>query len=107
MPTMATHKVHLSWSVDAEDDLLSVWRYGSEEWSADAADAHMRLVMHACARLMENPELGRKRDELISGLRSFVIDPHVVFYRLSGGAVEIVRVVHQREDIETMFSGRP
>jgi toxin ParE1/3/4 len=103
---MAAHKLQLSWSADAENDLLSIWSYGSEEWSADVADAYMRLLMRACTRLIENPELGRRRDELISGLRSFVIDPHVVFYRLSGAAVEIVRVVHQREDIETIISGR-
>ena len=101
---MIEHRYRLVWSPEAEDDLLLIWRYGADEWSADVADSHEHTLWHACYRLIENPELGRPRDELIRGLRSMVIDPHVVFYRTSGAAIEIVRVVHHREDIETIFS---
>jgi plasmid stabilization system protein ParE len=48
-------------------------------------------------------ELGRSRDELITGLRSILADPHTVFYQISPHAIQIVRVVHQREDIESIF----
>ena len=96
----------LLWAPEAEADLISIWGYGAEEWSEEVADAHMRLIARTCSRLTENSELGRTRSELVPGLRSIVIDPHVVFYRISRTAIEIVRVVHQREDIETMFSGR-
>ena len=99
-------KQGLVWAPEAEADLSSIWGFGAEEWSEEVAAAHMRLIARTCHRLTENPELGRSRSELVSGLRSIVVDPHVVFYRISGATIEIVRAVHQREDIETMFSGR-
>jgi toxin ParE1/3/4 len=94
------------WASEAEADLISIWGFGAEEWSEEAADAHVRLIARTCSRLIEHPELGRSRLELVPGLRSIVVDPHVVFYRISGAAIEIVRVVHQREDVETILSGR-
>jgi toxin ParE1/3/4 len=100
---MGQRKHKLAWSADAENDLLSIWGYGADEWSPTAADDHERAIWHACRRLLENPELGKPRDELVIGMRSISVEPHVVFYRTSATAVEIVRVIHQREDIETVL----
>ena len=100
---MGKPKRRLVWSAEAEADLLSIWRYAAEEWSPTVADEHERTLWRACERLLEKHELGRSRDELIVGLRSILVDPHVVFYRTSPIAIEIVRVVHQREDTEMIF----
>jgi toxin ParE1/3/4 len=100
---MGGRKNKLVWSVLAEDDLLSIWRYGADEWSPSAADDHLYAISLACGQLLENPELGRARDELFHGLRSILVDPHTVFYRATMTAVEVVRVLHQREEIENVF----
>ena len=100
---MGARKNRLVWSADAEDDLLSIWRYGADEWSPSAADEHLHTIWLVCRRLLENPELGRARDELIRGLRSTLVGPHTVFYRTAMTDVEVVRVLHQREDVETIF----
>jgi toxin ParE1/3/4 len=101
---MGEGKRRLVWSRDAEDDLLSIWRYGAEEWSPTAADDHERAIGRSCLRLVSHPDLGKSRDELFVGMRSIPIDPHVVFYKVSSDAIEVVRVIHQREDIESIFS---
>src|ERR1051326_2402700 len=98
---MGKGRPRLIWSRDAEDDLLSIWRYGAEEWSASVADDHERAIGRACQRLVDYPHFGRSRDELIIGLRSTQADPHVIFYKLSADVIEIVRVVHQGEDVES------
>jgi toxin ParE1/3/4 len=95
------------WSVHAADDLLSIWQYGAEEWSPSVADEHEYMLWRACGRLLENVHLGRPRDELIVGLRSMVVNPHAVFYRMSATAIEIVRVVHPHEDVDTIFEQPP
>jgi len=100
---MEAPKHRLVWSPEAEQDLLSIWSYGANEWSPDVADEHERILWRACERLLDNPELGRSRNELIAGLRSILVDPHTVFYQVSKHTIEIVRVVHQREDIESIF----
>ncbi len=68
-----------------------------------AADGHLLEIWHAASRLLENPELDKARDELIHGLRSIPVYPHIVFYRTSIAAIEIVRVLHQQEDVENFF----
>jgi toxin ParE1/3/4 len=100
---MVEPKHRLVWSPEADQDLLSIWSYGADEWSPDVADEHERILWRACERLLDNPELGRSRDELITGLRSILVEPHTVFYQISPHAIQIVRVVHQREDIESIF----
>jgi plasmid stabilization system protein ParE len=37
------------------------------------------------------------------GLRSVLVHPYTVFYRLNDGAVEIVRILHERRDIARVF----
>ncbi len=100
---MAKSKRRLVWSREADEDLLLIWRYGAEEWSPDTADEHERAIWRACLRLLEHPHHGRSRDELIVGLRSTFVDPHVVFYKISSDATEIIRVLHHSEDVETIF----
>jgi toxin ParE1/3/4 len=38
------------------------------------------------------------------GLRSVAVEPHVIFYRVTRSAVEIVRVLHGRRDVEAVFA---
>jgi plasmid stabilization system protein ParE len=41
----------------------------------------------------------RPREELAAGLRSALVHPHIIFYRVSEESVEIARVLHQRRDL--------
>ena len=47
--------------------------------------------------------MGRRRDDLRPGLRSFPVGAYVAFYQIVGDVVEIVRVFHGRRDIEGEF----
>ena len=100
---MATRSKRLLWSNTADTDLLWIWRYGANEWSPAKADDHLREIERGCDRLLRSPKLGKARDELSLGIRAILIDPHVVFYRVTGLTVEIVRVLHQHEDVEVIF----
>src|ERR1017187_4920759 len=85
-------------SPEAQEDLLSIWLFGADEWSPEQADEHLRDIEDMCDRLRVHPELGRKRDELIIGLYSIPINPHVIFYLQSSKAITIVRVLHEALD---------
>jgi toxin ParE1/3/4 len=100
---MAKHKHRIIWSDDADEDLLSIWRYGADEWSPIAADDHLRFIETTCHMLREVPELGKSREELLHGVRSITADPHIVFYRITTQDIEVLRVLHQREDVTEMF----
>jgi toxin ParE1/3/4 len=49
--------------------------------------------------LLENPLAGRERRELRAGLRSFPVGNFVIFYVPLPDGIEIIRVMHGRQDI--------
>ena len=100
---MATRRV--LWSPEAEEDLVAIWRYVAQEASPDIADKQLILIDQATTTLREWPLAGRARDDVLPGMRSLVARPYVVFYRVAGQGVEVVRVLHGRRDIDSIFIG--
>jgi toxin ParE1/3/4 len=47
--------------------------------------------------------MGRVRDELLPGLRSFAMPPYVIFYEVIDDGVAIVRVLHGARDADSQF----
>lgn len=100
---MAERSLPLRWSIEAEQDLFSIWRYAADEWSPAVADEHLRHIERICELLCAHPDMGRTRDELHAGARSILAKPHVVFHRVMTNAVQVMRVLHEREDIDIAF----
>jgi toxin ParE1/3/4 len=48
--------------------------------------------------------MGRRREELAPGLRSFAMGLYLIFYMPMTNGVDIVRVLHGFRDIETVFA---
>jgi plasmid stabilization system protein ParE len=48
----------------------------------------------------------RRRDEVFPGLRSVLVHPYTIFFRVDGEIVQIVRVLHERRDFAKAFSKR-
>ncbi len=106
----------LVWSPAAAQDLLDIWRYFARVAAPEVADTLLREIENAAGRLSENPLLGRLRLDITTGLfgdvRSVRAHPYSLFYRLSDRAIQIVRVLHERQDIplilaEARHSTRP
>ncbi len=95
------------WAPRATQDLLDVWRYYVRVASPDVADNILRGIDRASEAIGRNPLTRRTRDDLMPGLRSALVSPHTIFYRLQGSDVEIVRVLHQRRDFPSAFGLRP
>jgi plasmid stabilization system protein ParE len=47
--------------------------------------------------------MGRARPELGTGTRSLVHGSYTIFYELSGNRADILRVLHQRQDVAVAF----
>jgi toxin ParE1/3/4 len=91
------------WSPEADKDLLDIWAYYARVASPEIADNLLREIDRIGDGIGENPLLSRQRDDLLPGLRSFIVRPHVIFFRIGDGAVEVVRVLHGRRDFPTIF----
>ncbi len=54
--------------------------------------------------LRENPFMGRRRDDLRPGYRSFPVGDYVVIYRLAGKEeILVLRIIHGSRDIPSLF----
>ena len=90
-------------STAAESDLTDIWTYRAETSEARADELIEKLVKQFMM-LVSFPEAGRIRPEIKTGLRSFVVERHVIFYGVIDEGVEIVRVLYGTRDIEKIFS---
>lgn len=91
---------------EARQDLRSIRDYIAK----DDPKAAQRLVMRLrdVARMLAGaPAIGRARPEIGSGMRSFVVNRYVLFYRpLTGAAgIELIRVLHGAGDADAVFAG--
>jgi toxin ParE1/3/4 len=60
-------------------------------------------IIQRFPKLAAFPDMGRKRDALLEGLRSFPVKSYVLFYRRTQQGIEIFRILHGRRDIESEF----
>lgn len=88
---------------EASEDLVEIGRYIARD-NPDAA-LHVLDEIEIKSRLVgTHPQLGRRREDLAPGLRSFSTGIYVIFYhQLPDGVVEVVRVLHGARDIKTEF----
>jgi toxin ParE1/3/4 len=82
----------------AEQDLEDIWLYVAQN-DAIAADRLLGKILDKLPMLAQFPEMGKSRDDILKGLRSFPVKPYLVFYTRTADRVEIVRLLHQSRDI--------
>ena len=82
----------------ADQDLDSIWDFIASD-SVRAADRQIARIGEIFEMLVENPLAGRERRELRINLRSFPVGNYVIFYVPLPDGVEIVRVMHGRQDV--------
>lgn len=84
----------------ADHDLDSIWSFIAAD-SVRAADKQIQRIGEMFEMLMRNPLAGRERRELRAGLRSFPVGNYVIFYVPLPDGIEVVRVMHGRQDIDS------
>ena len=89
-------------STEAQADLEEIWWYIAEE-NEQAADLLIDEIIERFPRLAQFPKMGRKRAEILKGLRSFPVQRYTIFYRLVDEGIEVIRVLHSARDIEKLF----
>jgi toxin ParE1/3/4 len=85
----------------ARGDLEAIWDYSQSNWGAEQAEAYLRQIQRALETLARDPRRGRPCDEIRPGYRKFPAASHVIFFRLSGDDLDVVRILHQRMDYDS------
>jgi len=88
----------VSRTLESEQDYASIWDYIAPH-NPPAADRLLKRFDATLERLAEFPSLGRVRDELAPGLRSYVVGRYVLFYREARNGIELIRVLPGERDL--------
>jgi toxin ParE1/3/4 len=91
--------MRLELTTPAREDLLDIWAYiaGHDE---TAADKYLEGLRKRALEFIKHPELGRKRDEIIPGIRSLLFRNHLIFYRVETSAIQVLRILHGNMDLK-------
>ncbi|HEX8062940.1 MAG TPA: type II toxin-antitoxin system RelE/ParE family toxin [Allosphingosinicella sp.] len=84
----------------ARRDLREIWDYSVVQHGEEVADAYLRDVDAALARLADYPELGTVRADLGADLRSLPVREHRIFYVIYPDRVSVFRVLHKAMDVQ-------
>ncbi|MBE0648415.1 MAG: type II toxin-antitoxin system RelE/ParE family toxin [Bacteroidales bacterium] len=90
----------------ARQDLENIWLYTFENWSADQADRCFNLIMDEIEYISSKPDSGYDYSQVRKGSLRSRIKSHFLFYRINKkkNLVEIIRILHQRMDIESRLT---
>jgi len=89
-------------SPDAKQDLDDIWEYYAER---DLAYAKKLLteIAKKFMLLLQYPEMGRERNDLILNMRSFAVKDYLIFYLPTDYGIEILRVAKASRNLSKLF----
>ncbi len=91
-------------SPEARDDLAKIWLYIAIAQDNQAvADQLLESINQKFLLLSDSPLMGRERQDLAVGLRSFPAGSYVIFYRPIDGGIDVVRLLHGARNVEELL----
>ncbi|HET9744135.1 MAG TPA: type II toxin-antitoxin system RelE/ParE family toxin [Chitinophagaceae bacterium] len=91
-------------SKQAVSDLEEIWIYTAEKWSVEQADRYYFLIIEEINYICRNVDAGKKMDHIRKGYFASKVKSHLIFYRISNNMVEIIRILHERMDIDSRLT---
>ena len=87
----------------ADEDLLCIWDFISRE-NPSAAERVLARIGERIDSLSRFPERGKPMTHIATGARCLIESRYLIFYRILGDTVEVVRVVHGSMDLPKIFN---
>lgn len=86
----------------ARVDLEDIWLYTFTNWSEEQANKYVGSLLDEIEYLAKHPESGRDQSHIREGYKYSQIESHLIYYRSikEGKEIEVIRILHQRMDIE-------
>lgn len=82
----------------AQQDLRDIYQFGLRTWGRTQSSDYLDQLRAHFIALTNQPRVAVERPELAPNMRSLPAKSHVVYYRLQTDQLEIVRVLHGRQD---------
>jgi toxin ParE1/3/4 len=94
-------------TAQAVKDLREIGRYTKKTWGIEQARHYRQELELAIQKLSLNPHMGRERNEIAPGVRSFRVAPHIAFYAPRRDGLTVLRLLHPQMDVDLAFGLDP
>ncbi len=87
-------------SNEAENDLIEIYRYGFINYGESKADLYIEALKEKYQFLADMPNLCTDREEFNPSIKIHHHKKHLIIYVIETNGILIVRVLHERMDIQ-------
>ena len=85
----------------AEADLSNIWDYTEERWGSSQAKTYITEIQAACEGLISGRLKPRSAEHVRQGYLKYAVGQHMLFFKQPDpGFIEVIRILHQRQDVE-------
>ncbi len=92
-------------SEKALEDINNIWIYTRENWSEEQADRYYNAIVDEIEYIVLNFEMARDFGSIRKSYKYSKVKSHLIFFKKDkNNEIEIVRVLHERMDIENRLS---
>ena len=88
----------------AIQDLKEIGRFTQETWGREQRNRYLSKLDECFEMIAIQPLIGKDCDYIRAGYRKYHVGRHLIFYRKKADHVEIVRILHDRMDVDSHFS---
>lgn len=85
----------------ADADLVDIWLYTVETWNRDQADRYTTRIVDTCRLIAAGQVRGKAIAETDGNHFKASVGSHFVVYRRDAELIVVVRILHQRMDIQS------
>jgi toxin ParE1/3/4 len=97
-------KLNFELSKLALEDIENIWKFTSEQWSIEQANKYYYEIFSNIEKICVSSEIGKPIDEIKKGYRRTNVKSHMIIYKKKGLIIYIVRILHQKMDIEEQLN---
>jgi toxin ParE1/3/4 len=91
-------------SVRAEIDLIEIWEYTFENWSAEKANLYIEILFSSINNICRNPKIGKNYDYIRNDYFALKVKSHIIFFKiLDDKSIGIMRILHEKMDLPFKF----
>ncbi len=84
----------------AKADLKAIGRYTEKRWGHQQRNLYLAQLDACFYRPADAPQRGHRSRYLHTDYYQYTIGRHVIFYRITEQGIDIIRILHDRMDIQ-------
>ena len=87
----------------ADNNIESIFEHSYRSFGLDQALKYKAGLEHCLQLIAENPDLGRKCDDISEGYQRHEYERHIVFYRKRANDIFVTAIIHESRDVKRLL----